>query len=170
MNPAQPIRRPFIPRCGFAHLDGLGFWDFEWSPSPQRKPEVTKPFKLPRGWLNRQRKRAARIASEIAALDRRILAADIERATCIGREIQLDLEIEVEKDRRLQEWNRQRADLQADAENTAKYVAQVTATMGRAVNKEKRKLQRDIDKFNAQIRAGLKRRFRPDPLHFSGAL
>jgi hypothetical protein len=34
--------RAFIPSCASAHLDGLGFLDFEWLPAPQRTREVAQ--------------------------------------------------------------------------------------------------------------------------------
>jgi hypothetical protein len=151
--------RAFIPPCATDSLDGLTFFDFEWERCRTLVRAVAPPVKLPRGWRNRQRKRLDRIARELTELDARILAANIEKTARIGAEIQRDLEIMAEKDRRLQELNRQRVDLQADAEVTAKYVAQVTAAMGRVVKKEKKKLLRDIHRDQQIILDGIRRKF-----------
>jgi cell division septum initiation protein DivIVA len=151
--------RAFIPPCATDSIDGLTFFDFEWERCSTLVREVAPPVKLPRGWRNRQRKRLDRITRELADLDARIFAADTEKAARIGAEIQRDLEMMAEKDRRLQELNRQRADLQADAEVTAKYVAQVTAAMGRVIKKEKKKLLRDIHRDQQIILDGIRRKF-----------
>ncbi len=134
--------------------------DIEWTPVAVARAELKhwNASELQARW-----RRWRRVKDE---LDREWLAAQNARVA----EIALDIDRDRQRTRLDDEEAKRREYLATDARENQKWADAVSAAMGRAVNREKRKLQRDIDKFNAQIRAGLKRRFRPAPLHFPGAL
>jgi hypothetical protein len=99
--------------------------DFRWDDFEWEFP----PIKLPKGWKNRQLKRVNRIAEQIADEDRRALETERERARLLGIEIQRDLELQVEKDRRLEEFQQALKQAEIDREKddalTEKYLSRI---------------------------------------------
>jgi hypothetical protein len=80
-------------------------------------------------WKNRQWKRVNRIAKAIAEDDKKFWEAELEQATKRGLEIQRELDQQIERDRRLEEYQhaveQAEVDRKRDDALTEKYLSQI---------------------------------------------
>jgi hypothetical protein len=126
---AQPVIKNRAPRKPSAALpfDVDREWDFlEWA---------APAFKLPKGWRNRQLKRAARIGRLIAEDDRRASEAERKKAQARLAEYQREVLEQIERDRKLEARQREieviEKDRREDSAATWKYLDALAAEIQR---------------------------------------
>jgi hypothetical protein len=130
--------------------------DFRWSDFEWEFPAI----KLPKGWKNRQLKRLRRIGQQIADNDQRFLEAEREKLRLLGLEIQRELELQTERDRRLEQFQQavEEAERFSESDNadTQKYLEQIAQMVERRRKRDaewkaqaEARLRKSDEEFNA---------------------